>query len=166
MIITETLYPKSQADWREWLEKNHEKKKEIWLVFYKKSTAKQVMTYQEALDDALCFGWVDGMEKRIDDQRYALRFSPRTAKSAWSTNNVKRYKELLVLGKITDAGKAVFSRKSHVYTPFSNKKGAIDWHKTHKMPKKPTLHERITWHLGHQKYCDCRPVPKSIRTYL
>ncbi len=100
MIITETLYPKSQADWREWLEKNHEKKKEIWLVFYKKSTGKQSMKYQEALDEALCFGWtclagrrVDGMEKINDSERYAIRFSQRISKSSWSTNSVNRFKE-------------------------------------------------------------------------
>lgn len=166
MEITETFYPKDPGVWRVWLEKHHDIKKEIWVVFYKKSTGKQSMTYQEALDEAHCFGWVDGMEKTIDSERFTIRFSPRSSKSAWSTKNVKRYSELLKEGKTTKAGESVFAKKSHVYPTFAMKKGAIDWHLAHKMPKNPTLDERIVWHKEHQKYCGCRPVPKSLLLYL
>ena len=63
MQISQTFEPKNQKEWRNWLEKNHKTQKEIWIIFYKKSSGKQVLTYQNILDEALCFGWIDGIEK-------------------------------------------------------------------------------------------------------
>lgn len=111
VTITETLCPKTLFEWREWLAKHHATKSEIWIVFYKKHTGKQIAPYQDIVDEALCFGWIDGIEKRIDDERYALRFTPRKKKSNWSATNIARYKKLLKAGKITPAGAAAFARK-------------------------------------------------------
>ena len=110
VTITETLHPKTKDTWREWLSKNHNHTSEIWLVFYKKSTGKQIMTYQEAVDEALCFGWIDGIEKSIDNETYALRFTPRKEKSNWSTINSARYQKLVQEGRMTLSGKKAFER--------------------------------------------------------
>lgn len=115
--ITDKFYPKIRADWRKWLTKNHYLKKEIWIVYYKKHTKKPTIAYQDAVDEALCFGWIDGIDKRIDDERYAQRFTPRAKKSSWSEGNVKRYAMLLKQGLMTKAGKKAFENKSKVYIP-------------------------------------------------
>jgi uncharacterized protein YdeI (YjbR/CyaY-like superfamily) len=164
--ITKTFYPIKASDWRGWLEKNHQSKKEVWVVFYKKSTGKQTVSYHQVLDQALCFGWIDGIEKGIDKEKYAIRFTPRSSKSRWSEINVKRYKELLKQGLVVEAGKIAFKKKIHVYTSFSNKKGPIEWHLSHKMPKNPSLEMRINWHKEHHKYCDCRPISKKLLPYF
>ncbi len=122
--ITETFYPKKRSEWRQWLTKNHDKKKEIWVIFYKKHTKKPTVVYQDAVDEALCFGWIDGMEKRLDEERYVLRFTPRVKRSNWSATNVNRFKALQKAGLVFPAGTAAFVAKKHVYTSFSNKKGA------------------------------------------
>lgn len=164
--ITQTLNPTSVSIWERWLEKNHRTKKEIWIIFFKKSTGKQKLTYHEVLDVALCYGWIDGIEKKLDEERFALRFTPRRPQSKWSEINVKRFKELLKTGRVTEDGKSAFDRKTHIYGSMSNKKGAIEWHLKNKMPKNPTLEERIHWHKEHQKFCSCRPIPDSLIEYV
>ena len=164
--ITKTFLPKSQDHWKSWLEKNHDSKKEIWVVFYKKATGKQTISYQEVLDCSLCFGWIDGIEKRIDGEKYALRFTPRGIKSKWSEYNVRRYKELLKKGLIENAGKKAFKNKGVIYTVHSMTKEAVAWHLANKMPNKPTLEQRVTWHKEHQRICGCRPIPKTLEKYF
>jgi uncharacterized protein YdeI (YjbR/CyaY-like superfamily) len=88
------------------LEKNHDSVKEIWLVFYKKTSGKPTVTYDESVEEALCFGWVDGMVKTIDEERYKQRFTPRLKKSNWSASNIERVNRLIAQGRMTDAGRA------------------------------------------------------------
>ena len=96
----------SSADWRAWLSENHAAAKEIWLVFYKKHVGKAGLTYLEALEEALCFGWIDGLVKRIDDRKHTIRFSPRRKNSIWSELNKKRVGRLIEEGRMTEAGMA------------------------------------------------------------
>lgn len=110
--ITKTFTPKSRKEWREWLTKNHDKTTEIWLVYYKKHTGKPTIKYEEAVEEALCFGWIDGIEKRIDEERYAQRFTPRRKNSNWSESNIARYKKLVKQGLMTKAGKKAFPQKT------------------------------------------------------
>lgn len=166
MQISQTYEPKSQKSLRNWYEKYHISKSEIWLVFYKKSSGKQTVSYRQALDEALCFGWIDGIEKSIDNERYALRFTLRRNISKWSEYNVKRFEELLKKGVVTNAGKLAYKNKGEVYTAHSMTKEAVAWHLAHKMPKNPTLEERLAWHREHKKHCGCRPIPKSLEPYL
>jgi uncharacterized protein YdeI (YjbR/CyaY-like superfamily) len=163
VAIGKTFYPKDRASWRAWLTNNHADKKEIWVVYYKKATGKPTILYQDAVDEALCVGWIDGMEKRIDDERYAQRFSPRAIKSSWSTINVGRYKRLVSQGLMKEAGTQAFLRKTHS-TISHMKKGGWEWHKLNKMPKSPSRNERLHWHREHQTFCGCRPVPKSLQS--
>lgn len=165
MEITKTLYVKDRASWRKWLRENHSKEKEIWLIYYKKHTGKPRINYIDMVKEELCFGWIDGIVKRMDDEKYAQRITPRRKNSGWSANNVRLYLELEKQGLVTKAGRRAFEAKSIVYTP-NMIKGGVKWHQENRMPKNPTLKERIEWHMGHQKHCGCRPVPKSILPHI
>jgi len=96
----------SRELWRAWLAENHATVKEIWLIFYKKHVGKSSLTYLEALEEALCFGWIDGLVRRIDDEKHTIRFSPRKESSIWSERNKKRVGKLIKEGRMTEAGLA------------------------------------------------------------
>ena len=104
MKLTTTHEPKDRDAWRNWLELNHAREKEVWVVFPKKHTKATTFTYQDALLEALCFGWIDGVRQRIDDERFAQRFSPRTKTSKWSSLNKKLASDLLAAGLMTPTG--------------------------------------------------------------
>jgi|SRR5687767_10052077 uncharacterized protein YdeI (YjbR/CyaY-like superfamily) len=107
MDIGETLYVTTGDGFRRWLEKYHQTKKEIWLIQYKKATKKPSISYVDAVEEALCFGWIDGTQKSMDVERYALRFSPRRPKSNWTETNKERARRLIAGGKMTEAGHAM-----------------------------------------------------------
>lgn len=104
--IGKQLHITDRDDWRAWLEKHHATEKEIWLIHYKKHTGKPSLPYEHAIEEALCFGWIDGIMKRIDDEKYALRYSPRKRDSIWSELNKKRADKMIRQGKMTEAGLA------------------------------------------------------------
>jgi uncharacterized protein YdeI (YjbR/CyaY-like superfamily) len=106
MEIGETIYVTTGDEFRQWLVKNHKDKKEIWLIQYKKATRKPSIKYVDAVEEALCFGWIDGLEKSMDTERYALRFSPRRPKSNWTNTNKDRARRLIAEGRMTLAGRA------------------------------------------------------------
>ena len=108
MEITKTLYITTRAKWRKWLEKNHNTEKEIWLIYYKKHTGKPRIPYDDAVEEALCFGWIDSIIKRLDDEKYVQKFTPRKGKSKWSELNMKRAKKMIREGRMTKAGLAKF----------------------------------------------------------
>jgi uncharacterized protein YdeI (YjbR/CyaY-like superfamily) len=93
-------------EWRVWLAENHATAKELWLIFHKKRVVKGGLTYIEALEEALCFGWIDGILKRIDDEKHTIRFSPRRKNSIWSEHNKKRVRKLIKEGRMMPAGSA------------------------------------------------------------
>jgi uncharacterized protein YdeI (YjbR/CyaY-like superfamily) len=90
--------------WREWLESHYDSESEVWLIFHKKHTGKPSVAYKDALDEALCYGWIDSLIKRIDADRYARKFTPRKAASNWSSVNIKRYKELKAANRLAAPG--------------------------------------------------------------
>jgi uncharacterized protein YdeI (YjbR/CyaY-like superfamily) len=104
-------YFRSAAEFRRWLEANHGTANEIWLGFYKKGSTRRGITNAEALDEALCFGWIDGVRHGVDAERYANRYSPRTPTSYWSEINTKRALELIEEGRMQPAGLAAFERR-------------------------------------------------------
>ena len=106
MEIGETIYVTTSDEFRKWLLQNHQTKKEIWLIQYKKATKKPSLNYVEAVEEALCFGWIDGLEKSMDAERYALRFSPRRPKSNWTNTNKDRARRMIAEGRMTQAGRA------------------------------------------------------------
>ena len=99
-----TLHARDAAQWRGWLAKNHASETEVWLVFYKPHTGRASVVYTDALDEALCFGWIDSLIKRLDDDRYARKFTPRKPDSVWSDINRQRFAELKAGGRMTAAG--------------------------------------------------------------
>lgn len=90
--------------WRAWLAKHHASESEIWLIFHKKHTGKPSVTHADALDEALCYGWIDSLVRRIDADRYAIKFTPRRADSNWSTANLKRYAALKASNRLALPG--------------------------------------------------------------
>jgi uncharacterized protein YdeI (YjbR/CyaY-like superfamily) len=108
MIIAKATFFESAAEFRTWLEENRDKASELLIGFYRKESGKGGITYREALDEALCFGWIDGMRKRFDASSYTVRFTPRAGDSIWSAVNTKRVGELIKFGRMHPAGKQVF----------------------------------------------------------
>jgi uncharacterized protein YdeI (YjbR/CyaY-like superfamily) len=100
-----TLNVRTRRQWRNWLQRHHDSEAEIWLVFHKRHTAEQCVSYVDAVEEALCFGWVDSLVKRLDDDRYARKFTPRKADSRWSTINRQRYAKLKARGLLAAAGR-------------------------------------------------------------
>jgi uncharacterized protein YdeI (YjbR/CyaY-like superfamily) len=101
----------SPAEWRVWLEKHHADKEELWVGFYKRDSGRPSITWPEAVDGALCFGWIDGVRKSIDAVSYMIRFTPRKPRSIWSAINTRRAKELCKLGLMHAAGLAAFAKR-------------------------------------------------------
>jgi uncharacterized protein YdeI (YjbR/CyaY-like superfamily) len=96
---------------RTWLEKNHARAEELILGFYNQRSARKGLSYKEALDEALCFGWIDGVRRSMDEERYCQRFTPRRARSNWSLVNIKRVAELEEAGRMTTPGREAFARR-------------------------------------------------------
>jgi len=105
-------YFKSAASFREWLEVNHASATELWIGFYKKDSGKVGLTYAEALDEALCFGWIDGLKKRVDAVSFMQRFTPRKPNSIWSLINVGHVERLRRVGRMKPAGLKVFAART------------------------------------------------------
>jgi uncharacterized protein YdeI (YjbR/CyaY-like superfamily) len=105
----ETLYARERDEWRAWLEKHHASKTEIWLIYYKKGSGKPSVHYEEAVEEAICFGWIDGKVKSIDAEKYMQRYTPRNSGSAWSDVNIKRANKMVRAGLMTRVGLDAFS---------------------------------------------------------
>ncbi|MBE0539072.1 MAG: YdeI/OmpD-associated family protein [Ignavibacterium sp.] len=110
----------TQKHLRKWFEKNHKKEKELYVGLYKVSTGKPTVSWSQSVDEALCFGWIDGIRKSIDEESYCIRFTPRNPKSNWSAINIKKVKELTKLGLMKPEGLIAFSyrkaEKSKIYS--------------------------------------------------
>lgn len=117
------FFPSADA-FREWLDRHHETATEKWVGFYRKHTQKPTLTWPEAVDQALCYGWIDGVMKSIDGERYQRRFTPRKPKSNWSEVNLKRIEELSAQGRVAPAGLAALEARDLTKTrqySFENK---------------------------------------------
>jgi uncharacterized protein YdeI (YjbR/CyaY-like superfamily) len=104
MILTYT--PSGRADWRAWLEANHNKEQEVWVVYFKPGSGKSGISYEESVEEALCFGWIDSIIQKIDEEHYARKFNPRRMESAWSETNRRRIVKLIRGGRMAPAGMA------------------------------------------------------------
>lgn len=115
------------ADLRKWFEKNHDRLSEQWVGFYKKGSGRPSITWPESVDEALCFGWIDGVRKSIDDESYKIRFTPRKKTSTWSAVNIKRVGELVELGLMHPSGLAAFERREEKRSRiYSYEQGDVD----------------------------------------
>ena len=105
MKVGKTLYVKNRKEWRAWLAKHYNTATEIWLIYYKKASGKPRIPYNDAVDEALCYGWIDGILKPIDERKYAQRYSPRRKTSTLSDMNRERIRRLIRSGRMTKAGR-------------------------------------------------------------
>jgi uncharacterized protein YdeI (YjbR/CyaY-like superfamily) len=104
-------YFSSPAELRAWLEAHHDSETELWVGYYKKGTGIPSLSWSEAVDEALCFGWIDGVVRRVDDKRHVQRFTPRKASSNWSAVNIAKVAALRAEGRMRPAGEAAFARR-------------------------------------------------------
>jgi uncharacterized protein YdeI (YjbR/CyaY-like superfamily) len=118
------------ADFRAWLAQHHQDQEELWVGYYKKDSGRPSITWPESVDEALCFGWIDGLRRSIDQTSYTIRFTPRRPRSNWSEVNVKRVEELSAAGRMQPAGMAAFAQRSAansgVYSYEQRKAAALD----------------------------------------
>jgi uncharacterized protein YdeI (YjbR/CyaY-like superfamily) len=114
------LFFESPAEWRQWLEINHAIVNELWVGFYKKESGRLSLTWPESVDEALCFGWIDGVRKRLDENSYAIRFTPRKARSIWSQVNIDKAEAQIRMGRMQPSGLAAFQvriqERSRIYS--------------------------------------------------
>ena len=112
--LMNSFYAKNRDQWRNWLTKNAASEKEIWLIYYKKHSRKPSISHEEAVKQALCFGWIDGIVKKLDEERTIRRFSPRKPASRWSALNIRRAEELIHRGEMTPTGLAVYKPEQKI----------------------------------------------------
>jgi uncharacterized protein YdeI (YjbR/CyaY-like superfamily) len=110
-VAAQPTFFATPEEFRAWLAEHHEAETELVVGFYKKGSGRPSMTWPQSVDQALCFGWIDGVRRRIDDTSYCIRFTPRKPRSTWSAVNVKRMKELVEAGLVAPAGMAAFQRR-------------------------------------------------------
>jgi uncharacterized protein YdeI (YjbR/CyaY-like superfamily) len=104
-------YFASPEAWRRWLERHHASRAELWVGFHRRETGRPSLTWPQSVDEALCFGWIDGVRQRVDDTRYRIRFTPRRERSYWSAVNLKRMQELVAAGRVTPAGMRAYEAR-------------------------------------------------------
>jgi uncharacterized protein YdeI (YjbR/CyaY-like superfamily) len=122
-------YFRTSAEFRRWLAAHHATETELLVGFYKKASGRPGISYKEAVDEALCFGWIDGVKKRVDDERYTHRFTPRKAVSIWSVVNTRRAAELIALRRMAKPGLEAFARRDPKKTAaysFENRPSSFD----------------------------------------
>jgi len=144
MHLGKTLYVKNRKEWRAWLKKHHRTAPEIWLVYYRKASSKPRIPYNDAVEEALCFGWIDSTLKPIDDEKFAQRFSPRRKNSPLSEMNKERVRRLIQAKKITRFG--MESIKHHFDS--NSKASASHQLKNFRLPKdilETIQHDPIAW---------------------
>jgi uncharacterized protein YdeI (YjbR/CyaY-like superfamily) len=135
--VTEARYFGSPEEFRAWLEEHHESETEVWLGYWKKHTGKPSLTWSQAVDEALCFGWIDGILRRVDDERHVQRFTPRKPASNWSAVNVAKVEQLRAEGRMRPAGEAAFARRSEART------GVYSYEQRHEASFEPEHEQRF-----------------------
>ena len=128
--MAKPIFFATPAAWRAWLEEHHASAAQVVVGFYKRGSKRPTITWPESVDQALCFGWIDGVRRSLDAERYTIRFTPRTARSTWSSVNIKRVGELLALGLVHPAGRAAFesrdAKRSEIYSYEARSRAAFD----------------------------------------
>ena len=98
------VHAKNRAEWRNWLAANHDQETEVWLVYHKKETGKESIQYEDSVEEALCFGWIDSIIKKLDETQFVRKFTPRKEDSRWSALNIRRVKKMITAGLMTEYG--------------------------------------------------------------
>jgi uncharacterized protein YdeI (YjbR/CyaY-like superfamily) len=156
---TEVLVFADAAEFRDWLEQHHDTATEVWVGYYRKGVPKQSITYREAVEEALCFGWIDGITRRIDDEVTANRYTPRRRGSGWSAVNIARVAELQAAGRMHPAGLRVFEERDR-------RKDASYSYEREAAELPPELEERLRDHAEAWAYWQgCSPSYRRAATH-
>ncbi len=141
----EPVYFSNTESLRKWFEENHLNSNELVVGFYKTGTKRKTITWSQSVDEALCFGWIDGIRRSVDEERYCIRFTPRKPGSNWSAINIEKMENLIRAGRMTDAGLAAFSKrkdsKSRVYSYETDKEFHLTGEMTDEFMKNPSAWE-------------------------
>ena len=141
---------RSPSEFRRWLEKNHDKAQELWIGFYRKDSGKGGMTYHQALDEALCFGWIDGIRKKIDEFSFTNRFTPRKKNSIWSNVNIAHVARLTREGRMMTPGITAFNAKD-------DKRAGVYSFEREKAELEPAMKKRFRQNAKAWKYFEAQP---------
>ena len=152
-----TFFPTAQA-FRRWLKANHRTANELWVGFYKKATGRPTITWSEAVDEALCFGWIDGIRKSVDELSYTNRFTPRRPGSNWSAVNVARVKVLRETGRMTSAGQEAFEKR------VTKKTGVYSYEQRHRAKLTPAMERAFRKNAAAWKFL--QGLPPGLRQLL
>ncbi|MGN7783353.1 YdeI/OmpD-associated family protein [Niabella sp. 22666] len=153
----ETFYPKNNKEWRKWLEKNHKKQDSVWVVMYKKASEKPTISWSEAVDEALCFGWIDSIKKKHDEESSIQFFSKRKPKSTWSKINKDKTERLIEAGLMQEAGhKAIETARENGSWNTLNEVDALS------IP--PDLEKLFKAHKGSKAYFET--LSKSVKKMI
>jgi uncharacterized protein YdeI (YjbR/CyaY-like superfamily) len=145
------LFFPTPADFRRWLAEHHASESELWVGFHKRGSGRPSLTWPESVDDALCHGWIDGVRKSLDADRYMIRFTPRKQASHWSAVNIGRMGELLAAGRVTPAGREAFERRTE------KRSGRYSYEQRHQATLEPTAEERFRAEPGAWEYFQAQP---------
>ena len=149
--LSDAIYFSSPAEFGAWLEQHHETEKELWLGYWKKATGKPSLTWSQAVDEALCFGWIDGVMRGIDDERHVQRFTPRKPTSNWSEVNIAKVAKLRAEGRMRPAGEAAFARRRE------DRSGVYSFEQRNEPQLEPEQEERFRANEAAWKYFMSRP---------
>ena len=154
--MTEAIYFGSPREFRAWLEQHHDSAGEVWLGYWKKHTGKPSLTWSQAVDEALCFGWIDGVVRRVDDERHVQRFTPRKPASNWSAVNIAKVEQLRAAGRMRPGGEAAFALRRE------DKSGVYSYEQRHEAALEPDHEARFRANSPAWEYWSA--APRGYRT--
>jgi uncharacterized protein YdeI (YjbR/CyaY-like superfamily) len=154
-IVMEPTTFERPEDFRAWLEQHHDSEPELWVGYYKKGSRKASITWPESVDEALCFGWIDGIRKSIDAERYMIRFSPRRARCVWSAVNIARVAVLTEAGRMRPAGLEAFEARRE------DRSGIYSYEQRDRAKLEPEFEKRFR--AKKRAWASFEAMPKSYR---
>jgi uncharacterized protein YdeI (YjbR/CyaY-like superfamily) len=155
--LTEPIFFGSPAELRDWLAENHATERELWVGYWKKATGRATLTWSLAVDEALCYGWIDGLVRSIDDERHTQRFTPRKSASNWSAVNIAKVERLREEGRMRPAGEAAFARRR------ADRSGIYSYEQRRNARLAPEQEERLRADAGAWEWFSAQP-PSYRRT--
>jgi uncharacterized protein YdeI (YjbR/CyaY-like superfamily) len=150
--VTDAIYFESPEQFRAWLEEHHATATEVWVGYWKKHTGKDSLTWSQAVDEALCFGWIDGVLRRVDDERHIQRFTARKPTSNWSAVNIAKVEQLRAEGRMRPAGEAAFALRR------DEKSGVYSYEQRHLAAFEPEQEERFRANTAAWEYWSAAPA--------
>jgi uncharacterized protein YdeI (YjbR/CyaY-like superfamily) len=150
--VTDGIYFASPDEFRAWLEEHHERATEVWIGYWKKHTGKPSLTWSQAVDEALCFGWIDGVLRRVDEERHIQRFTPRKPTSNWSAVNIAKVEQLRAEGRMRPAGEAAFALRREAGS------GVYSYEQRHLAAFEPEQEERFRANAAAWAYWSAAPA--------